>query len=145
MIVSRSCSMQPQSPTIGGTVLKESDDLDINWEWHLILRCLLRSIFARFTEQLLWGLASWGLLHHRLLLVRCFRGFVRTVLMRCSAVCAAADIHLNCWTNWSQCSIANSEPANSELPISVATHLQFTLLSWTCLYLNLIVIRSSIT
>ena len=31
MIVSRSCTMHPQSPpfTINGTVLKESDDLDI--------------------------------------------------------------------------------------------------------------------
>ena len=31
MIVSRSCTMHPQSPvlTIGGTVLKESDDLVI--------------------------------------------------------------------------------------------------------------------
>ena len=39
MIVSRSCTMNPKSPalTIGGTVLKESDDLVI-LEWHLIPR-----------------------------------------------------------------------------------------------------------
>ena len=37
MIVSRSCTMHPQSPplTIGGTSLKESDDL-VYWERHLI-------------------------------------------------------------------------------------------------------------
>ena len=29
------------------------------WEWHLIPRWLLRSIFARFPEQLLKGLISW--------------------------------------------------------------------------------------
>ena len=31
----------------------------IYWEWHLIPRCLLRSIFARIPEQLLNGLVSW--------------------------------------------------------------------------------------
>ena len=37
MIASRSCTMHPQSPpsTIGGTSLKESDDL-VYWERHLI-------------------------------------------------------------------------------------------------------------
>ena len=61
MIISRSCTMHPQSPqlTIGGTVLKESDDLDIlgvtfdsrmTFEKHL----------ARFPEQLLKDLVSCG-------------------------------------------------------------------------------------
>ena len=56
MIVSRSHTMHPQSPplTIGGTVLKESDDL-------VILGVTFDSkmtIFARFPEQLLEDLLS---------------------------------------------------------------------------------------
>ena len=59
MIVSRSRTMHPQPPslTIGRTVLKGSDDL-------VILRVTfyseipLRSIFARFPEQLLENLVS---------------------------------------------------------------------------------------
>ena len=70
------------------------------WEWHLIPLWFLRSIFARFPEQLLKGLVSWGStgkysMHDRLLLGRCFRGFVLPVLEYCSAVlCSAADTHL---------------------------------------------------
>ena len=30
------------------------------WEWHLIPRWLLRSIFGRFLDQLLKGFVSWG-------------------------------------------------------------------------------------
>ena len=59
MIVLRSRTMHPQSPplTIGGTVLKESDDLVIlgvtfDSRWHL------KSIFAPFPEQLLKDLVS---------------------------------------------------------------------------------------
>ena len=57
MIVSRSHTMHPQSPqlTIGGTVLKESVDLDIlgvTFDYMMTLW----SIFARFPEQLLSGL-----------------------------------------------------------------------------------------
>ena len=52
-IFSRSRTMYPQSPslTIGGTVLKESADLDI-------LGVTFDSIFAQFPEQLLRGLVS---------------------------------------------------------------------------------------
>ena len=69
-------------------------------EWHLFPRLLFRSIFARFPEQLLNGLIgilrkSWQVFHDRLLLVRCFRGFVLPVLEYSSAVwCSAADTHL---------------------------------------------------
>ena len=58
MIVSRSLTMHPQSPplTIGGTMLKESDDLVILGD--LKPRGHLRSIFARFPEQLLKDLVS---------------------------------------------------------------------------------------
>ena len=59
MIVSRSRTMHPHPPplTIHGTLLKESDDLDIlgvTFESKLTLR----SIFAGFPEQLLKDLVS---------------------------------------------------------------------------------------
>ena len=59
MIVSRSRTMHPQSSalTIGGTVLKESDDLvilGVTFDSKMILR----SIFALFPEQHLNGLVS---------------------------------------------------------------------------------------
>ena len=100
MIVSRSRTMHPQSPalTIGGTVLKESDDLVIlgvtfdakmNFEKHL------RS-FSRAASQRLGILRkSWQVFHDISLLGRCCRGFVLPVLEYSSAVrCSAADKHL---------------------------------------------------
>ena len=55
MIVSRSRTMYPQSPplTIGGTVLKEPDDLVI-----LGVTFDSKSIFAQFPEQLCKDLVS---------------------------------------------------------------------------------------
>ena len=52
MPVSRSRTIHLQSPplTIGGTVLKRSDDLVIYWEWHLIPRWPLRS-FSKYKMQ----------------------------------------------------------------------------------------------
>ena len=59
MIVSRSSTMHPQSPplTIGGTVREESDDLVILGVT-FDSKMNLRSIFARFLEQLLKDLVS---------------------------------------------------------------------------------------
>ena len=100
MIVSRSCTLHPQSPalTIGGTVLKESDDLVIlgvtfdsktTFEKHLLF-------VSRAVSQRLGILnKSWQVLHHIQLLERCFRGFVLPILEYCSAVwCSAADTQL---------------------------------------------------
>ena len=91
MIISRSRTMHPQSTalTIGGTVLKYFDDLVIlgvtfdsmmNFEKHL------RSV-SRAASQLL-GISrkSWQVFHDRLLLWRCFNGFVLPILEYCSAV-----------------------------------------------------------
>ena len=60
MIVSRSLTKHPKSPpiTIGGTVLRESDDL-LYWERHLIPRWPLRRIFYQSPEQLLKDFVSW--------------------------------------------------------------------------------------
>ena len=104
--VSRSRTMHPQSPsvTIAGTVLKEcwpcyigSDvwSQDNFWE---ASRWLLRS--CRAASQWL-GIfrKSWQVFHDRLLLGRCFRGFVFPVLEHCSAVwCSSADNILDYWT-----------------------------------------------
>ena len=92
--------MHPQSPplTIGGTVLKESDDLvilgvtfdsKVNFEKHL-------RYVSRAASQKLGNLSkSWRVFHDRSLLGRCFWGFVLTALEYCSAVrFSAADTHL---------------------------------------------------
>ena len=100
MIVSRSCTMHPQSLpiTIGGTALKESDDLVIlgvtfcskmTFDKHLRLVCRAASQRLGILRK------SWRVFHDRSLLERCFRGFALPVLEYCSAVwCSAADIHL---------------------------------------------------
>ena len=100
IIVSRSRTMHPQSLTltIGGTVLKESDDLVIlgvtfdsktTFKKHLLL-------VSRAASQRLGILRkSWRVFHDRSLLERCFRSFVQPVLEYCTAVwCSAADTHL---------------------------------------------------
>ena len=60
IIVSRSRTMHPQSPplTIRGTVLKESDALDILGV-RFDFKKTLRNIFTRFPEQPLKGLVNW--------------------------------------------------------------------------------------
>ena len=83
--------------TIDGTVLKESDDLDIlgatfdsqmTFEKHL--RSVSRAAFQRFSILR----KSWRVFHERSLLVRCFRGFVLPLLEYWSAVwCSAVDTH----------------------------------------------------
>ena len=63
----------------------------------MIPKSLLRSIFAvsRAASQRLGILKSWQVFHDRLLLGRCFRGFVLPVLEYCSAIwCSADDTHL---------------------------------------------------
>ena len=85
------------------TVLKEFDAL-IYWEWYLILRWTLKSIFAHFEDQLLKDLEtsqrlkvsrkSWRVFQNRLLLGRCFQGFILPILEYCSAMwCLTADTH----------------------------------------------------
>ena len=100
MIVSRSRTMHPQSTplTIDGTVLKESDDLDIlgvTFDSKLTFEKHLLSV-SRAASQRLGNLRkSWRVFHDKLLIGRCFRGFVLPVLEYCSAVwCSAADTHL---------------------------------------------------
>ena len=92
--------MHPQSPplTIGGTVLKESDDLVIlgmPFDSKMTFEKHLCSVSRTASQRLGILRNSWQVFHDRSLLGRCFRGFVLPVLEYCSAVwCSAADTHL---------------------------------------------------
>ena len=92
--------MHPQSPplTIGGTVLKESDDLvifGVTLDYKMTFEKHLRLVSRTASQRLGILRKSWRVFHDRSLLGRCFRGFVLPVLECCSAVwCSAADTHL---------------------------------------------------
>ena len=100
MIISRSRAVHPQSPplTIGGNVLKESDDfvfLGVTFDSKMTFEKHLRSASRTASQRLGILRKSWRVFHNRSLLGRCFRGFVLPVLEYCSAVCcSAADTHL---------------------------------------------------
>ena len=92
-ILSRSWTMHPQSPplTIGGTVLKESDDLvilGVTFDFKMTFEKHLRSVSRAASQRLSILRKSWRVFHDRSLLVRCFRGlscsFCNTVL-QCGA------------------------------------------------------------
>ena len=99
MMVSRSRTMDPQPPplTIDLAVLNESVDLDIlgmTFDFKFTFEKHLRSV-SRAVSQRLGILKSWRVFHDRLLIGRCFWGFVLPVLEYCAAVwCSAADTHL---------------------------------------------------
>ena len=100
MIVSISRTVHPQSSplTIGGTVLKESDDLvilGVTFDSKMTFEKHLRSVSRTASQRLGILRKSWRVFNDRSLLGRCFRGFVLPVLQYCSAVwCSAADTHL---------------------------------------------------
>ena len=100
MIVSRSLTMNLQSPplTIGGTVLKGSDDLvilGVAFDSKMTFEKNLHSVSRAASQRL--GILNklWRLFNDRSLLGRCFRSFFLPVLEYCCAVwCSAADAHL---------------------------------------------------
>ena len=100
MMVSRSRTMHPQSAalTIGGIVLKESDDLvilGVTFDSKMTFEKHLRSVSRAASQRLGILRKSWQVFHDRLPLGRCFRGFVLPVLEYCYAVwCSAADTHI---------------------------------------------------
>ena len=91
--------MHPQSPPliIGGTVLKESDDLvilGVTFNSKMTFEKHLRSVSRAVSQRLGILRKSWRVFHARSLLGRRFLGFVLPVLENCSAVwCSAADTH----------------------------------------------------
>ena len=75
MIVSRSLTMHPQSPplTIGGTVLKESDDLvilEVTFDSKMTFEKHLRSVSRTASQRLGILRKSWRVFHDRSLLGR---------------------------------------------------------------------------
>ena len=80
--------MHPQSPalTIGGTVLKESDDLvtlEVTFDFKMTFEKHLRSVSRAASQRLGILRESWKVLYDRLLLWRCFTGLVLPVLEFC--------------------------------------------------------------
>ena len=78
MIVSRSCTVHPQSPplTIGETVLKESDDLvilGVTFDSKMTFEKHLCSVSRATSERLGILRKSWRVFQDRSLLGRCFR------------------------------------------------------------------------
>ena len=91
MIVSMSRTMHPQSPplTIGGTVIKKSDDLVIfepTFDSKMTFEKHLRLVSRAASQRLGISRKSWLVYHDRSLLGIYFRGFVLPVLEYCSAV-----------------------------------------------------------
>ena len=84
--------------TIDVTVLKESVDLDIlgvTFDSKLTFEKHLRSVSRAASQRLGILRKSWRVFHDRLLIVRCFWGFVLPVLEYYSAVWySVADTHL---------------------------------------------------
>ena len=106
-MVFRSRTMHPQSHAlpIGGTVLKESDDLvilGVTFDSKITFEKHLLSVSRAASQRLGILRKSWRVFHDRLLLWRCFGVLsclfwsnVLLVLEYCSAVsCSAADTHL---------------------------------------------------
>ena len=91
--------MYPQSAplTIGGTVLKESDDLilGVTFDYKLTFENHFRLVYRAASQRLAILRKSWRVFYDRSLLQRCFRGFVLPILEYCSAVwSSAADTNL---------------------------------------------------
>ena len=93
MIVSWSRTMHPQSPPliIGGTVLKEFDDLvilGVTFDSKMTFEKHLHSVSRVASQRLGIMRKSWRVFHDRSLLGRCFLGFVLPVLdvLFCSVV-----------------------------------------------------------
>ena len=92
--------MRPQSNplTIGGTLLKESDDLvilGVTFDSKMTFEKHICSVSRAASQRLGILRKSWRVFHDRALLGRCFLGFVLPVFQYCSAVwCSVADTHL---------------------------------------------------
>ena len=83
--------MHPHSPplTIGGTVLKEYDDLvilGVTFDSKMTFEKYVRSVSRAASQRLGIFRKSWRVFHDRSLLGRCFRFFFLRVLEYCSGV-----------------------------------------------------------
>ena len=104
MLISRSRTMHPQSPalTIGGTLLKGSDDLvilGVTFDSKMTFENHVRSVSRAASQRLGILKKSWQVFHDKLLLRRFFRDFVFPVLEYFPAVWSRLPIHtLYCCT-----------------------------------------------
>ena len=93
----RSRTPHPYSPalTVGGTVLKESDDrviLGVTFDFMMIIEKHFLSVSRAASQRVGILRKSFQVFHDIRLFGRCFRRFVLLVLDYCSAVwCSAAD------------------------------------------------------
>ena len=100
MIVSRSCTVHPQSTplTLDGTVLTQCGDLvilGVTFDDTMTFQKHLRSVSSAAAQRLGITRKSWQAFHNRSLLLRFFFRFILLVLVYCPAVwCSAADSHL---------------------------------------------------
>ena len=107
MIVFRSRTTHPQSPplTIGGTVLKESDDLvilGVTFDSKMTIKKHLRWVSRAASQSLCLLRKSLQVFYDRLLLGRCFRSFVLSALEHCFAMWCSNPIHtFHSLTVWS--------------------------------------------
>ena len=111
MIVSGSRTMHPLCPplTIGGTVLKESDDLvilGVTFDFKMTFEKHIRLVSTVASQRLGIMRKYWRVFHDGSLIERCFRVFFLPVLEYCSAVwCSAADTHLKLLDRAVSCSL----------------------------------------
>ena len=104
MIVFRARTMHPQSPalTIGGTVLTESDYLVIlavTFDSRMSFEKHLCSVSRAASQRLGILRKTWQVFHDRLLLWRCFRGFILPVWNTVLPFDSQLPIHtLDYWT-----------------------------------------------
>ena len=95
MIVFRSCTIHPKSPslTIGGIILKESDDLvilGVTFHSKMTFEKHLCSVSRVASQKLGILRKSWQVLRDR-----CILGYVLPILEFCSALwCSVGDTHL---------------------------------------------------
>ena len=100
MIVSRSRTVNPPSPslTLDGTVLNESEDLEIlgvSLDSKMTFEKHLRSVSRSVSQRLGIMRRAWRVFQDPVLSLRCFNSFVLPIMEYCSAVWgSAADSHL---------------------------------------------------
>ena len=83
------------SPRVQCKVSGDLDILGVTFDSKLTFEKHLRSVSRAASQRLGILRKSWWVFHDKLLIVRCFWGFVLTVLEYCSAVwCSAANKHL---------------------------------------------------
>ena len=132
--------MHPRSPllNIGGTVLKEFYDLDIlgvTFDSNMTYEKNLRSVSRAASQGLGIFRKSRLVFHDRLLLGRCFRGFILPVLENCSAMWCRLQIHtlVKIYISWNSYIV---KFICREIHMSVTSYqvMMSLLFNWRCMW-----------